>query len=80
LAAKRAGLIEPDEGTLYFLNRSQSVPLPVDASRLDAAQERASEALSSISRSAWETEPGEKCRGCGYRKRGYCEVGKKFVE
>jgi ATP-dependent helicase/nuclease subunit A len=78
LAAKRAGLIEPDEGTLYFLNKAQQVSLPVDAERLDAAEGRASEALSSIARSAWDTEPGEKCRSCGYRKRGYCEVGKRF--
>lgn len=80
LAAKRAGLIEPDEGTLYFLNKAKPVPLQVDAERLDAAEGRASEALSSIARSTWDTEPGEKCRGCGYRKRGYCEVGKRFRE
>jgi ATP-dependent helicase/nuclease subunit A len=80
LAAKRAGLIEPGEGTLYFLNKAQPVSLPVDAMRLDAAEAQASDALSSIARSAWDTEPGEKCRGCGYRKRGYCEVGKRFEE
>ena len=80
LAAKRAGLITPNEGTLYFLNKAQSVPLAVDAERLDSAERRAADALSTIARSAWDTEPGEKCRGCGYRKRGYCEVGKRFVE
>ena len=80
LAAKRAGLIEPDEGTLYFLNKSQPVSLAVDAERLDVAEGRASEALSNIARAAWDTAPGEKCRGCGYRKRGYCEVGKQFEE
>ena len=80
LAAKRAGLIQPDEGTLYFLNKAKPVPLQVDAERLDIAQETAAEALSTIARSAWDTEPGEKCRGCGYRKRGYCEVGKRFQE
>ena len=80
LATKRAGLIEPDEGTLYFLNKAQPVALPVDAERLDVAEARASDALSSIARSAWDTEPGEKCRSCGYRKRGYCEVGKRFEE
>jgi ATP-dependent helicase/nuclease subunit A len=80
LAAKRAGLIEPDEGTLYFLNKAQPVSLPVDAERLEAAEERAADALSRIARSAWDTEPGEKCRGCGYRKRGYCEVGKRFED
>jgi ATP-dependent helicase/nuclease subunit A len=80
LAAKRAGLVEPNEGTLYFLNKAQPVRLPVDADRLEAAEGRAADALSSIVRSAWDTEPGEKCRGCGYRKRGYCEVGKRFQE
>jgi ATP-dependent helicase/nuclease subunit A len=80
LAAKRAGLVAPNEGTLYFLNKAQAVPLAVDAERLDSAERRAGDALSSIARSAWDTEPGEKCRGCGYRKRGYCEVGKRFEE
>lgn len=80
LASKRAGLVEPNEGTLYFLNKAQAVSLPVDARRLDLAEARASNALSSIARSAWDTEPGEKCRSCGYRRRGYCEVGKKFRE
>jgi ATP-dependent helicase/nuclease subunit A len=80
LAAKRAGLVSPNEGTLYFLNKAQAVPLAVDAERLDSAERRAGDALSSIARSGWDTEPGEKCRGCGYRKRGYCEVGIRFVE
>jgi ATP-dependent helicase/nuclease subunit A len=80
LAAKRAGLVEPNEGTLYFLNKSRPVPLAVDAERLETAEERAAGALASIARSAWDTEPGEKCRGCGYRKRGICEVGKSFRE
>ena len=80
LAAKRAGLITPDEGTLYFLNKAQSVPLAVDAGRLESAERRVGDALSTIARSVWDTEPGEKCRGCGYRKRGYCEVGKRFEE
>jgi ATP-dependent exoDNAse (exonuclease V) beta subunit len=80
LASKRAGLVEPNEGTLYFLNKAQAVSLPVDAARLALAEERASNALGSIARSAWDTEPGEKCRSCGYRRRGYCEVGKKFRE
>jgi ATP-dependent helicase/nuclease subunit A len=80
LAAKRAGLVEPNEGTLYFLNKSQPVTLPVDSARLELAEARVSDALTNIGRSAWDTEPGEKCRGCGYRKRGYCEVGKRFKE
>jgi CRISPR/Cas system-associated exonuclease Cas4 (RecB family) len=80
LAAKRGGLVTPNEGTLYFLNKARSVPLAVDEERLDSAEGRAAYALSTIARSAWDTEPGEKCRGCGYRKRGYCEVGKRFEE
>ena len=80
LASKRAGLIEPNEGSLYFLNGPTAVALPVDAERLDVAEERASNALARIARSAWDTEPGEKCRSCGYRRRGYCEVGKRFKE
>jgi ATP-dependent helicase/nuclease subunit A len=80
LAAKRAGLITPNEGTLYFLNKAQSVSLAVDTKRLESAERGAAGALSTIARSAWDTEPGEKCRGCGYRKRGYCEVGKRFEE
>ena len=80
LAAKRAGLVSPNEGTLYFLNKAQAVPLAVDAERLELAERQTGDALSSIARSAWDTEPGEKCRRCGYRKRGYCEVGKRFVE
>jgi ATP-dependent helicase/nuclease subunit A len=80
LASKRSGLIEPNEGTLYFLNGPEAVALPVDASRLDVAEERATDALTRIARSAWDTEPGEKCRSCGYRRRGYCEVGMRFKE
>jgi ATP-dependent helicase/nuclease subunit A len=80
LAAKRAGLVSPNEGTLYFLNKAQAVPLAVDAERLDSAERRAGDALSSIARSAWDTEPGEKCRRCGYGKRGYCELGKPYRE
>ena len=80
LAAKRAGLITPNEGTLYFLNKARSVPLAVDAKRLDSAALRSADALGTIARSAWDTEPGEKCRQCGYRKRGYCEVGRRFEE
>jgi ATP-dependent helicase/nuclease subunit A len=80
LAAKEAGLVEPNEATLYFLNKAQAVTTPVDARRLEVVEAQASEALGRIARSAWDTEPGEKCRACGYRKRGYCEVGKRFSE
>lgn len=80
LAAKRAGLVEPEETTLYFLNRAQAVTTRMDAARLDAVEAEAIDAVARIARAAWDTEPGEKCRSCGYRKRGYCEVGKRFRE
>ena len=80
LAARRAGLVEPTEGTLYFLNKAQAVTMPLDARKLDAVEAQASETLGRIARGAWDTQPGEKCRSCGYRKRGYCEVGKAFEE
>ena len=80
MAAKEAGLVEPDEATLYFLNKAQAVATSVDARRLEVVEAQASDALAKIARSQWDTEPGEKCRGCGYRKRGYCEVGKRFKE
>jgi RecB family exonuclease len=80
LAAKQAGLVEPNEATLYFLNGPTAVSTDIDERRLETVEARADDALSRIGRSAWDTEPGEKCRGCGYRKRGYCEVGKRFEE
>jgi ATP-dependent exoDNAse (exonuclease V) beta subunit len=79
LAAQQAGLVEPNETTLYFLNRAQAVTTPVDPARLGVVASQASGALGKIARSDWDTEPGEKCRSCGYRKRGYCEIGKSFV-
>ena len=80
LAARQAGLVEPNEATLYFLNRAEAVTTHLDARRLEAVQAETRDALGRIARGAWDTEPGEKCRGCGYRKRGYCEVGKRFEE
>jgi len=80
LAAKRAGLVEPEEATLYFLNKAQAVTTRMDAARIDAVEAEAAEAVAKIARAAWDTEPGEKCRSCGYRKRGFCEVGKRFRE
>jgi ATP-dependent exoDNAse (exonuclease V) beta subunit len=80
LAAKRAGLVEPEEATLYFLNKAQAVTTRMDAARLDAVEAETREAVGRIARGGWDTEPGEKCRGCGYRKRGFCEVGKRFRE
>lgn len=79
LAAKRAGLTEPTEATLYFLNKAEARALPLDERRLDEVEGSAADALARVSRGAWDTEPGEKCRNCGYRKRGYCEVGKRWV-
>jgi len=80
LAAKQAGLVEPNEATLYFLNGPTPVSTKIDERRLDVVEAQADDALARIGRSAWDTEPGEKCRGCGYRKRGYCEVGNRFRE
>jgi ATP-dependent helicase/nuclease subunit A len=80
LAAKQAGLVEPNEATLYFLNRATAVTTPLDDQRLDVVEAGVGDALGKIARGAWDTEPGEKCRGCGYRKRGYCETGKRFKE
>jgi ATP-dependent helicase/nuclease subunit A len=80
LAAGRAGLVQPTEATLYFLNKPVARTFDVGSARLDAVEADMSEALARISRGAWDTEPGEKCRSCGYRKRGFCEVGKRFVE
>lgn len=80
LATKRAGLVEPDEATLYFLNKAQAVTTPVDVRRLETVEAEAHDALNRIARRDWSTEPGEKCRGCGYRKRGFCDIGKQFKE
>lgn len=79
LAASKAGLVRPDEATLYFLNKSVARTFNVSNGRLDAVEKQTDDALTRISRGAWDTEPGEKCRHCGYRKRGFCEVGKQFV-
>ncbi|MGI9077889.1 MAG: UvrD-helicase domain-containing protein [Gemmatimonadaceae bacterium] len=78
LAANRGGLAEPREATLYFLNKPEARTHAVDAARLDAVEASAAEALDRINQGAWETGPGEKCRNCGYRTRGICEVGKKW--
>ena len=80
LAAGKAGLVEPAEATLYFLNKGIERTHPIDARRLEVVEEQATDTLSRIARGAWDTEPGEKCRSCGYRKRGYCEVGKRWTE
>lgn len=80
LAARKAGVARVDEATLYFLNKAVAHTFIVDDARLEAAEQQMSDALGRISRAEWTTEPGEKCRRCGYRKRGFCEVGKRFVE
>nr|MBA3560088.1 UvrD-helicase domain-containing protein [Gemmatimonadaceae bacterium] len=80
LAAHRAGIAEPGEATLYFLNKAEARTHMVDAARLSAVEASAAEALDRINRRAWETGPGEKCRNCGYRLRGICEVGKEWRE
>src|SRR5690606_20220110 len=66
LAAGKAGFVEPAEATLYFLNQSVARTHPVDARRLAVVEEQAADAVSRIARRDFDTEPGEKCRGCGY--------------
>lgn len=80
LAASRGGLAQPSEAILYFLNRPIARTFQIDHDRLEAVEANALVTLDRISRGAWDTLPGEKCRNCGYRKRGFCEVGKHFVE
>ena len=80
LAASKGGLVRPAEATLYFLNKGIARTHVVDERRLEVVEAAAEDTLSRISRGAWDTEPGEKCRGCGYRKRGFCEVGKRWTE
>lgn len=78
LAARRAGVVVPEEATLYFLNKAHPVTTPVDTRRLEVVEAQTHDALGRIAAGDWSTEPGEKCRGCGYRKRGFCEVGRRF--
>lgn len=78
LAAKKAGLVEPSEATLYFLNKTEARPLALDERRLERIESEAAGVLGRIAGEDWETEPGEKCRDCGYRKRGYCEIGRRW--
>ena len=80
LAVQRAGYVEPAEATLYFLNKSVARAHAVDARRLDVVAEQATDAIARIARRDFSTEPGEKCRRCGYRTRGFCEVGKRWTE
>jgi ATP-dependent helicase/nuclease subunit A len=80
LAASKARLVEADEATLYFLNKSIARTFDVSAAALGEVERRMHSAIENISRRNWNTEPGEKCRNCGYRTRGFCEVGKRFVE
>jgi ATP-dependent helicase/nuclease subunit A len=80
LAANKAGLIQAAEATLYFLNKSVARTFIVDTPHLDVAEQQMNDALVQISHGNWDTEPGEKCRHCGYRTRGFCEVGRRFVE
>jgi ATP-dependent helicase/nuclease subunit A len=80
LAATKAGLVRADEATLYFLNKPIARTFDVDIERLGGVEHRMSDALTRISVGNWETEPGEKCRNCGYRTRGFCEIGKRFKE
>jgi ATP-dependent helicase/nuclease subunit A len=80
LAASKAELVQPAEATLYFLNKSVARTFEVNESRLDVVEQQMAGALGRISDGDWNSEPGEKCRNCGYRTRGFCDVGKRFVE
>lgn len=80
LAASKAGLVHPDEATLYFLNKSVARTFDVGTGQLEVVDQQMGDALTRIAHNDWDTEPGEKCRHCGYRTRGFCEVGKRFVE
>lgn len=80
LAAGMAGLVQPEEATLYFLNKSVTRTFDVSEQRLQLVEQQMSDTLRRVSAGDWNTEPGEKCRACGYRTRGFCEVGKRFVE
>jgi ATP-dependent exoDNAse (exonuclease V) beta subunit len=78
LAAKKAGVTDPSEAVLYFLNKPVARTLPLDDASLERIEEVATGTLRRIAGQEWDTEPGEKCRNCGYRKRGFCEVGKRW--
>lgn len=78
LAARKGGLIEPSEATLFFLNGPVARSVDLDAGGLERIEEEAAGVLGRIARQDWDTEPGEKCRHCGYRKRGFCEVGRRW--
>ena len=79
LAAHKAGAVEPKEAILYFLNQPVARTHALTSERLEQVEETASDALVQIGRGDWSTEPGEKCRRCGYRKRGFCEVGRAWT-
>ncbi len=70
--------MDPSEATLYFLNQPVARTLPLDGARFERIEDEAARALARISAGDWDTEPGEKCRNCGYRKRGFCEVGRRW--
>jgi ATP-dependent helicase/nuclease subunit A len=78
LAARKAGLADPEEAVLYFLNQPVARTLPLDAARMERIEAEATRILGRIASEDWTTEPGEKCRNCGYRKRGFCEVGRQW--
>jgi ATP-dependent helicase/nuclease subunit A len=78
LAARKAGLADPGEAVLYFLNQPVARTLLLDEGRMERIEAEATRILGRIASEDWTTQPGEKCRSCGYRKRGFCEVGREW--
>jgi ATP-dependent helicase/nuclease subunit A len=79
LAVQKAGLADPGEAVLYFLNRPVARTHALDPQRLTAVEASTAEVLHRIAAADWSTEPGEKCRRCGYRTRGFCEIGRQWA-
>jgi ATP-dependent exoDNAse (exonuclease V) beta subunit len=80
LAVQQAGLGIPSEAILYFLNRPVGRVHPVGPERLATVAAETAVVLERIAAGDWDTEPGEKCRSCGYRARGFCEIGRRWTE
>lgn len=67
-------------GHLVFLGPGETVAVPVDAASLEGALARARDAVRRIGAGEYATEPGPKCRECGYRRGKWCTVGARYAE